>query len=147
MVIFYNFSKGGRYLIVSEVLSWKGFWKVLTLNIYFLAECIIKKTRINKEIKCVVLLDMAHSHNTSSTTFDAQMYKYVCSYIRQIYNNLSSSYVGVDFLGFWDIKNKTQMCSSAVTSHFTQSMNGNNIITTSVSTLNSNWTVYFVCCN
>lgn len=43
MVIFYNFSKGGRYLIVSEVLSWKGFWKVLTLNINSLGSCLIAK--------------------------------------------------------------------------------------------------------
>ena len=106
-----------------------------------------KKTRINKEIKSVVLSSMDHSHSATSTTFDAQIYKYVCSYIRQIYTDLSSSNVGVELLGFWDIKNKTQMCSSAVTSHFRQSMNGNNIITTSVSTLNSNWVVYFVCCN
>ena len=47
MVIFYNFSKGGRYLIVSEVLSWKGFWKVLTLNINKLGNCLlIKKDRV-----------------------------------------------------------------------------------------------------
>ena len=117
------------------------------ININFLAECIIKKTRINKEIKSVVLLSASHSYNATSTTFDAQMYKYVCSYIRQIYNDLSLSNVGVDLLGFWDIKNKMQMCSSAVTSHFRQRMDGNNIITTSVNTLNSNWTIFFVCCN
>lgn len=44
MVIFYNFSKGGRYLIVSEVLSWKGFWKVLTLNINIL-DCILTSNK------------------------------------------------------------------------------------------------------
>ena len=110
--------------------------------------CIISRTLGSSGVKNAVLESVRHAYNQGTSTFDASSYTYVVSFCVQAYiDGYSGAYVGGTYLATFDVAKNVKL-DTGNTSYFTQEIANGTITTTlvnSMSSLNSNWTIYFCC--